>query len=158
MGIVLSNQWLLAIMALIVWLILRQLKPSANSAMRLATSIQLGSVFLACVPVAIGMIPPLPSIFIEVVAISVIAMLLFFNGTPAWAYVLIIHAGYIVVARISDLRTADFTAIQQRSVVGTIAIQLFAIWMLITYLRQLRLLLSQGQSDAQSTKIPQERL
>ena len=132
-ALALSGQFPVAIVALVLWLVLRRIKPEAPSTIALVTSIQLSTAVLACLAVAMGMAPL--SVVVEVAAVSIIALLLFFNGTPAWAYVIIVHSTYVAVHRALNLRESDLTTVQQRTLVGSIAVQVLIIWMLIAYLR-----------------------
>jgi hypothetical protein len=79
----LSGQFPVVIIALVAWFILRRIKPNVPSSVMLVTSLHIGTALLACLGVAMGL-APLP-VVVEVTAVSIIVLLLFFTGKPTWA-------------------------------------------------------------------------
>ena len=65
-----------------------------------------------------------------------ISLLLFFTRARHWAYVLLIHAGYIAVVRSLDLYHGAFEQRFQRVAIGAIALRLIIAWLLISYIRR----------------------
>jgi hypothetical protein len=130
---VLSNLWLVAIVAAILWFPLRRLRPTTPSSILLVTSVTLATAMFTSIVAAMGALPW--SAVLRAAAVSAVALSLFYTGMAVWAYLLILHAAYVVVQRCTFLQSPDLTEPLQRSNIGTIGLQLLIIWMLISYLR-----------------------
>jgi hypothetical protein len=151
-ALALSNQWLVAIVACILWPILRRIKAGTPYTILLVTSLLLASAILGLINVATGMLSPLA--LIEMAAVSAAALLLFFTGAATWAYLLILHAGYIMVQNCISLRSPYLTPVLQRTLLGWIAQKALITWMLASYLRRGATALPDSQPDSQPNEDP----
>jgi hypothetical protein len=133
-SLALSGQLPTAILAAVLWFILRRIREGTSAQVLLVTSILIATFILGLIAIAAGMAVPLAAL--EMFAVTILALLLFFTGASVWAYILIAHSAYIVLVRIFSFQNASFTASEQRMVIGAIALTLLVIWMLISHLRR----------------------
>jgi hypothetical protein len=132
-SLALSGQLPTAILAGVLWFVLHRIRAGTSAQVLLVTSILIATFLLGLIAIAAGMAVPLAAV--EMIAVTTIALLLFFTGASVWAYILIAHSAYIVLLRILSFQNASFTANEQGMVVGAIALKLLIIWMLISHLR-----------------------
>ena len=128
-SLALSGQLPTAILAGVLWFVLRRIRKHTTAQVLLVTSILIATFILGLIAIAAGMAVPLAAV--EMIAVTTIALLLFFTGASVWAYILIAHSTYIVLVRILSFHDASFTASEQRMMIGAIALKLLVIWMLI---------------------------
>jgi hypothetical protein len=133
-SLALSGQLPTAILAGVLWFVLRRIRESTSARVLLVTSTLIATFILGLIAIAAGMGVPLAAV--EMIAVTTIALLLFFTGASVWAYILIAHSAYIVLVRILSFHDAFFAASEQRMVIGAIALKLLVIWMLISHLRR----------------------
>ena len=132
-SLALSGQLPTAILAGVLWFVLRRIRESTSAQVLLVTSILIATFILGLIAIAAGMVVPLAAV--EMIAVTTITLLLFFTGASGWAYILIAHSAYVILIRILSLHDAFFTTSEQRMVIGAIALKLLVIWMLISHLR-----------------------
>ena len=132
-SLALSGQLPTAILAGVLWFVLRRIRKSTSTQVLLVTSILIATFILGLIAIAAGMAVPLTAV--EMISVTTVALLLFFTGASVWAYILIAHSTYIVLVRILSFDNAFFTASEQRMMIGAIALKLLIIWMLISHLR-----------------------
>jgi hypothetical protein len=136
MGLVLglSGQFPAAVVALISWFVLRRVRPATPGTILLVTAITVAKTLLAGFAMFIGFVSF--TLAAEVIVVLAINLLLFFTHARHWAYILLIHAGYVVVMRSLELYHGSVEQQFQRLFIGEIAVRILISWLLILFIRR----------------------
>ena len=130
----LSGQFPTAVLACIAWFGLRRVRPNLGPLLLLVTSIYAASFVLSLLALASGLMVPFG--VAEMVAVTVVALMLFLTAAPRWAYFLIAHSIFTIILRSINLHGGMFSDAQHRLVLGVIVLKVLIVWMLVLHLRR----------------------
>ena len=129
----LCGQFPIVVSSALALCILRTVRPGAPTLPVIAASI-----FAACMALSIvdmgmgrGSVPVLVEVFLAGTA----AFFLLFQGASFWAYLLIAHSLFTITMAFLSLRHPEWAIVPARAAVGTVALNVFIILLLVEHLR-----------------------
>ncbi len=128
-----SGQFPAAVLALIAWCVLRRIRPITPSTILLVTAILVAETLLAVFAMFNGYASF--TFAVEIILVLAIGLLLFFTQSRHWAYILLVHAGYVIVMRSLDLSHGGIEQRFHRLAIGAIAVRVIISWLLILFIR-----------------------
>lgn len=129
----LSGQFLIVVASALAWCILRAVRPGASTLPVIGASIFAACMALSVVDMGIerGSVP----VFIEDFLAATAAFFLLFQGASFWAYLLIAHSLFTITMAFLSLRHPEWAIVSGRSAVGTAALNVFIMLLLVEHLR-----------------------
>jgi hypothetical protein len=124
-----------AILAIIAWFVLRHFRPATPSTILLVTAIITAESLLGVVATFFGY--GSVGFVVEVVAVLAVSLLLFLTHAKQWAYVLVIHSGYVIVMRSIAIHQGrlEIEPGFERIEIGAIAVRVLIAWLLVSFIR-----------------------
>jgi hypothetical protein len=122
------------ILGIIVWFAIRRVRPATPSPILFVTAMVVAETLLVLFALLFIGQAPSAQFMLEVIAILVVGLLLFFTQARRWAYILLAYCGYSVAARSFEL----FHGVEhqaQNFYFGAIAARVIMGWMLISFIR-----------------------
>lgn len=129
-----SGQWLTAILGMLAWHVLRRHQPSTHPNILFVSAIILGETPSVLAGIFTGYAHPL--IALEVLAVLVLGLLLFYKASKTWASALLAHSLFIIFLRASELYQGTYDERFQRIYFGAIALRAIVAWELFDYIRR----------------------
>jgi hypothetical protein len=129
-----SGQFPTAVLAAIAWFFLRKIRPQLASSLVLVASLYLAPLIISPVAIAMGLM--VPSAIVEMIAVTLVALLLFLTAAPVWSYLLIAHSLGTILIRLLNFQGASLNDSQRRLLLGVIVLKAVIIWILIMNLRR----------------------
>ncbi|MGE5194021.1 MAG: hypothetical protein ACM3U2_16115 [Deltaproteobacteria bacterium] len=128
-----SNQYLIAIGALVAWFVLRNLRPQAAATVVLVGSIQVGTSIVGLIGIIAGVAHPYAAV--EMFVVAIVGLLLVLKERPVWAYLMIVHSTVTIIMLGNRLLDPALSAADQRMLGGAIFLRGLVAWLLVAHLR-----------------------
>jgi hypothetical protein len=139
-----SGQWLIAVLALPIWMGLRRIRPATPPQVVFVSAIVASETLVGWYAVHEGYL--MAGALVEILAVFAVGLLLFVTWSVNWAYVLIAHSLFILCMRANDLYQGGFDDRMRKACLGGIALRALLAWQLFDFTRR-RVAATPPQSD-----------